>query len=60
MLSRGLRFFVVAALIHRFGQSIAGFIDRYFDLLAVAFGVALIAGFIVIEFVLGGSASNLC
>ncbi len=60
VLSRGLRFFVVAALIHRFGRSIAGFIDRYFDLLAVAFGVALIAGFIVIEFILGGSATNLC
>lgn len=52
VLSRGLRFFVIAGLIRRFGASIASFIDRYFDLLAVAFGVLLVAGFIVIEFVL--------
>ena len=52
VLSRGLRFFVVAALIHRFGHSIAAFIDRYFNLLALAFGVLLVAGFIVIELLL--------
>lgn len=52
VLSRGLRFFVVAALIRRFGPTIAGFIDKYFDLLAIAFGVLLVGGFIVIEFVL--------
>ena len=52
VLSRGLRFFVVAALIHRFGRSIAAFIDRYFNLLALAFGVLLVAGFIAIELLL--------
>jgi membrane protein YqaA with SNARE-associated domain len=52
VLSRGLRFFLVAGLIYRFGRPIASFIDRYFDLLAVAFGVLLVAGFLVIEFVL--------
>ena len=52
VLSRGLRFFVLAALIHRFGHSIAAFIDRYFNLLALAFGVLLVAGFIVIELLL--------
>jgi membrane protein YqaA with SNARE-associated domain len=52
VLSRGLRFFLLAALIRRFGPAIAAFIDRYFDLLAVAFAVLLVGGFIVIEFVL--------
>lgn len=52
VLSRGLRFFAVAALIYRFGPPIARFIDRYFDLLAVAFGVLLVGGFIVIKMVL--------
>ena len=52
VLSRGLRFFVVAGLIHRFGRPIAAFIDRYFDLLAIAFGVLLVTGFLVIELVL--------
>jgi membrane protein YqaA with SNARE-associated domain len=51
-LSRGLRFFVEAALIHRFGAPMARFIDKYFDLLAVLFAVLLVAGFFVIEFVL--------
>jgi membrane protein DedA with SNARE-associated domain len=52
VLSRGLRFFLLAALIRRFGPSIAAFIDRYFDVLAIAFAVLLVGGFIVIEFVL--------
>lgn len=51
-LSRGLRFFLLAALIYRFGPPIARFIDRYFDLLAWAFGILLVGGFLVIEFVL--------
>lgn len=52
LLSRGLRFFVLAALIYRFGPPIARFIDRYFDALAWGFGILLVAGFVVIEFVL--------
>ena len=52
VLSRGLRFFAVAALIYRFGPPIARFIDRYFDRLAIAFAVLLVAGFAVIELVL--------
>ncbi len=51
-LSRGLRFFAVAALIYRFGPPIARFIDRYFDWLAWVFGILLVAGFLVVEFVL--------
>ncbi len=52
VLSRGLRFYVLAALIYRFGPPIARFIDRYFDLLAMVFGALLVAGFLLIEFVL--------
>ena len=52
MLSRGLRFFVLAALIYRFGKPIAAFIDRYFDWLVIAFSALLVAGFVVIELVL--------
>ena len=51
-LSRGLRFFAVAALIYRFGPPIARFIDRYFDWLAWGFGILLVAGFLVVELVL--------
>lgn len=52
VLSRGLRFYILAALIYRFGPPIARFIDRYFDLLAMVFGALLVAGFLLIEFVL--------
>lgn len=52
VLSRGLRFFVLAALIYRFGPPIARFIDRYFNALAWAFGILVVAGFLLIEFVL--------
>jgi len=51
-LSRGLRFFVLAGLIYRFGDAIGGFIDRYFDRLMWAFGILLVGGFVVIEMVL--------
>ena len=52
VVSRGLRFFVVAGLFFWFGPPISRFIDRYFNLLTWAFGALLILGFLVIEFVL--------
>lgn len=51
-ISRTARFFLVAALIWKFGPPIKGFIDRYFNLLAVTFTVLLIGGFVVIKVVL--------
>jgi len=52
VLSRGLRFFLVAGLIYRFGAPISSFIDRYFNVLTWVFGALIILGFLVIEFVL--------
>ncbi len=52
VLSRGLRFFVVAGLIHRFGASIRSRIDRYFNLLTWVFGLLVVLGFVIVEFVL--------
>ena len=52
VLSRGLRFFVVAALIYRFGAPISDFIDRHFNRLTIAFGALIVLGFVVIEFAL--------
>ncbi len=52
VLSRGLRFFLLAGLIYRFGAPITAFIDRYFNWLAWAFGILLVGGFAVIEFAL--------
>lgn len=47
--SRGLRFFLVAALIHRFGAPVKAFIDRYFNLLTVVFVVLIVLGFYVVR-----------
>ncbi len=52
VLSRGLRFFLVAGLIYRFGSSISSFIDRYFSPLTWAFGFLVVLGFVLVEFVL--------
>lgn len=51
IVSRGLRFFVVAWLIYRFGPPIKVFIDKYFNWLALAFTALLIGGFVVIKYV---------
>lgn len=49
---RAGRFFLVAALIYRFGPSIKGFIDRYFNILTIVFFALLILGFIVVKYLL--------
>lgn len=48
--SRSARFFLVGALIHRFGPGIQDFIDRYFNALAIVFTVLLIGGFVLINY----------
>ncbi len=52
LLSRSARFFIVGGLIYKFGPKIQGFIDKYFNILAVAFTVLLVVGFVVIKYVL--------
>lgn len=51
-ISRSLRFFLVAGLFRKFGPEIKSFVDRYFNLLAVAFFVLLLGGFLVIKYLL--------
>ncbi|MDA3859619.1 MAG: DedA family protein [Melioribacteraceae bacterium] len=50
IVSRAGRFFLVAGLIWKFGDQIKGFIDKYFNLLAIAFTVLLIGGFVGIKY----------
>ncbi len=52
IISRGARFFLVAALIWKYGPAIKVFIDKYFNWLAIAFTVLLIGGFVVIKYLL--------
>ena len=48
VISRGLRFFLVASLIWKFGAPIKTFIDKYFNLCAIAFTLLLVGGFLLI------------
>ncbi len=52
IISRGARFFLIAALIWKFGAPIKSFIDKYFNLLALAFTVILIGSFVLIKYVI--------
>ena len=52
VLSRGLRFLAEGFLIYRFGPSVASFIDRYFNWLAVGFVAVLIGGFVLVKYVI--------
>ena len=49
MVSRSARFFLVAAFIYKFGPPVRNFIERYFNLLSIAFFILLIGGFVVIK-----------
>lgn len=45
VISRGMRFFLVAGLLWKFGEPVKIFIDRYFNLLTMTFVFLLAAGF---------------
>jgi hypothetical protein len=48
--SRTARFFLVAALLWKFGPPIRVFIDKYLPYLAGAFVILLIGGFVAIRY----------
>ena len=50
ILTRGLRFFLVAALLWKFGEPIRAFIEKRLTLLTWIFLFALIGGFVVVRF----------
>jgi membrane protein YqaA with SNARE-associated domain len=49
LVSRSARFFLVAGLIYRFGAPIRTFIEKYLNLLTIAFLLLLILGFILVK-----------
>ncbi len=52
IISRGARFFLIAFLIWKYGAGIKKFIDKYFNLLAIAFTILLIGGFVLIKYLI--------
>ena len=51
IIGRGLRFFLLALIIYKFGSSITTWIDKYFNKLAIVFTIFIIGGFMLVQFV---------
>lgn len=51
ILGRGLRFFLVAWLLHRFGAPIQAFIEKNLGLLFTLFMVLLVGGFVAVRYI---------
>jgi membrane protein YqaA with SNARE-associated domain len=47
LVTRGARFFVVAALLHRFGDQLRGLLEKYFGLFILLLLAIIVAGFIL-------------
>ncbi len=52
LFARSARFFLVAALIWKFGPWIKQFIDRYFNIISIVFVVLLAGGFFLVKYLL--------
>ncbi len=50
LISRSLRFFIVAGLLYRFGPSIKVFIERYFNVLCLFFMILFFGGFLLFKY----------
>ncbi len=50
VLSRAMRFFLIAGLLYFFGEPIRAFIEKYLTLLTTGFAVALIGGFVALRY----------
>lgn len=52
IIARGLRFFIVAALLWKFGTPIRAFIERRLGLLFVSFVALLLGGFVLVKYLI--------
>ncbi|MDR4506810.1 MAG: DedA family protein [Candidatus Brocadiaceae bacterium] len=50
-ISRAGRFFIIAGIVFLFGPKIKGFIDKYFNILSIAFVLLIIIGFLIIKLI---------
>ncbi len=50
LLTRGVRFYLVAALLYVFGEPIRTFIEKHLTLVTTAFVVLIVAGFVAIRY----------
>ncbi len=52
IITRGLRFFLIAALIHRYGVEIRGFIEQRLGLLLGLVAAGVVGGFVLVKYLL--------
>ena len=52
LLSRGARFFIVAAILYKFGPPIKTLVEKYFGIFSIVFFILLVLGFYILKFVL--------
>ncbi len=50
VLARGIRFFLVAALLWKFGAAIREFIEKYFGIISTVFLILLFGGFMLVRY----------
>ena len=48
--TRGVRFFVIATLLRRWGDPVRVFIEKRLTLVTTAFALALVAGFLLLTY----------
>jgi len=52
IVGRGMRFYLVALFLWLFGPVVRNWLEKYFEIIAVAFAVLLIGGFVLIKYVM--------
>ena len=50
IISRGIRFFLLAALLWRFGEPVRGFVEERLTLVTTLFAIALVGGFVALRY----------
>lgn len=58
VLSRGARFFIVAGLIHRYGEQIRPFLQQHFDKISLGLVILLVGGFFCMRWVMPKKSGN--
>ncbi len=51
IVGRGFRFYLEGFLLRHFGQPIVEWMDKWFDLAAIAFAVLLVGGFVLLKYI---------
>jgi membrane protein YqaA with SNARE-associated domain len=52
IITRGMRFFLIAALIHRYGEEIRSFIEKRLGLVMAGIATGIIGGFVLVKYLL--------